>query len=247
MRGNQLMIIIIRHFIVQILFTCLLACLLTGLPMLASAEQNGLVDIKQEYKAFLHDFRFNPYVLKLALESYDCGIYYGHSGNPGILTIVDYQLPSYDKRLWVLNLYNHKVLYHTWVAHGAGSGTVDATTFSNTVNSEDSSIGLYETGVSYFGEWGYAMRLIGLERGYNSNALKRDIVMHGGKYVSKKSIQQYGMIGMSHGCFAVPVTLDRNIIDTLKDGSLIFAYYPNQSWLAHSSFLHCPILKHFHA
>lgn len=231
----------------RILFTRIITiCLLLLLPLSAMAESNGLVDIHQEYRAFKHYFRFNPHMLKLALESYDCGVSDGHTGNPNLLTIVDYQLPSYDKRLWVLDLSDHKVLYHTYVAHGAGSGTVDATTFSNQVNSYDSSIGLYETGVSYFGEWGYAMRLHGLERGFNSNAFKRDIVMHPGKYVSKKSIEEYGMIGMSHGCLAVPVTLDHDIINTLKGGSLIFAYYPNQKWLHHSAFLHCPILRKFH-
>jgi len=210
------------------------------------AKSNGLVDIHQEYNIFKHYFRFNPHVLELALESYDCGLYYGHTGNPGILTIVDYQLPSYDKRLWTLDLKKHKVLYHTWVAHGAGSGTVNATTFSNRLNSFDSSIGLYETGLSYSGEWGYSMHLRGLEHGFNSNALRRSIIMHPGNYVSKKCIKKHGMIGMSHGCFAVPVSLNRDIIDTLKDGSLLFVYYPSQNWLHHSAFLHCPILRKYH-
>ncbi len=224
----------------------LLLILLIMFPITGLAESNGLVNIKDSYHAFEKYFRFNPRMLKLALESYDCGVYYGHDGNPGILTIVDYQLPSYRKRLWVLDLNNQKILYHTWVAHGAGSGKIDATTFSNRVNSYDSSIGLYETGISYFGEWGYAMRVHGLERGFNNNAFVRDIVMHGGRYVSKKSIEEYGMIGMSHGCFAVPVTLDQDVINTLKGGSLIFAYYPSARWLHHSAYLHCPIIRKMH-
>jgi hypothetical protein len=227
------------------LFSWILLIVCFIMPWTVQAESNGLVNVHQEFNAFKHDFLFDPKLLKSALDAYDCGIAAGYSGNPYILTIVDYQLPSYDKRLWVLDLANHRVLYHTYVAHGAGSGKVDATHFSNKPSSQDSSIGLYDTGVSYFGAWGYAMRLYGLEPGYNSNAFRRDIVMHGGGYVSNRSIELHGMIGMSHGCFAVPVTLDHNIIDTLKDGSLIFAYYPDPWWLAHSHYLHCSVLHEF--
>ncbi len=216
-------------------------------PLSAEAESNGLVNINQEYRDFKNYFPSDPQVLKDALEAYDCGIAAGYSGRPYILTIVDYQLPSSDKRLWVLDLGTHHLLYHTYVAHGAGSGKVDATYFSNTPHSDASSIGLYETGVGYFGDWGYSMRLYGLERGYNNNAYRRAIVMHGGRYVSTQSVAEYGMIGMSDGCLAVPVTLDRSIIDTLKDGTLIFAYYPKSYWLATSRFLHCSTLKEFDA
>jgi len=230
----------------QICRFILLTWLMMIMPFCAYAEKNGLINIHKEFLIFKHAFKFNPKLLKLALEAYDCGIYYKDANSPGLLTIVDYQLPSYDKRLWVLDLYNNKILYHTWVAHGAGSGGVDAKTFSNIIDSYDSSLGLYKTGVSYFGEWGYAMRLKGLEPHFNGNVYRRHIVMHGGKYVSKKAIKKYGMIGMSHGCLAVPVTLDHDIIDTLRGGSLIFAYYPKKKWLRHSKFLHCPILRKMH-
>jgi len=207
------------------------------------AESNGLVNIHKEYRSFKGYFKYDPKVLYLALEAYDCGVASGHDHNAGLLTIVDYSLPSTRKRLWVLDLNRHKLLYHSYVAHGVGSGDMDATSFSNIPNSFKSSLGLYETGRNYFGEWGYAMRLHGLDKGLNNNAYKRDIVMHGGKYVSQREIQEYGMIGMSHGCFVVPVTLDHRIINRLKGGSLVFAYYPNQRWLKDSKYLHCPIIK----
>lgn len=215
------------------------------LPCSALAAPHGLVNIRTEYKAFRHDFAANPTVLSDALDAYDCGIARGDPDRHDILTIVDYALPSFDKRLWVLDLATHRLLFHTYVAHGAGSGKIYATDFSNRNNSDESSIGLYETGKSYNGEWGYAMRLYGLERGYNSNAFKRDIVMHGGSYVGSASVKKYGMIGMSDGCLAVPVRLDHQIINTLKNGSFIFAYYPNSYWLATSHFLHCRILRKY--
>lgn len=216
---------------------------LLSLPVSAQADTNSTVDINQEFNAFKKDFQSDPQVLTDALEAYDCGIASGDVAHPDILTVVDYSLPSFEKRLWVLDLADHQVLYYTYVAHGAGSGKVDATRFSNDPQSDESSIGLYETGNSYFGDWGYSMRLYGLEEFYNSNAFRRAIVMHGGKYVSNQSIMEYGMIGMSDGCLAVPINIDRSIIDTIKNGSLIFAYYPSSYWLATSRFLHCSILK----
>lgn len=213
-------------------------------PFITYAGSTDIVNIHQEFNAFKQYFPFNPALLKLALEAYNCAVVSGHCVQREILTIVDYQLPSYDKRLWVLNLRTHRLLYHTYVAHGAGSGIVTPTHFSNIMNSLDSSIGLYETGISYMGDYGYAMRLYGLDRGYNNNAYKRAIVFHGGDFVSDKSIEEHGMIGMTHGCFAVPSTLDYKIINTLKNGSLIFAYYPNPGWLSHSEFLHCSVLQH---
>lgn len=229
------------------MFQALTVLLLMFLSVIARAEHNslynkGLVSIDDEYRAFKNYFEFDPKVLKLALKAYDCGVAAGRSNKQGLLTIVDYQLPSNQKRLWVLNLYRHRLVYNTYVAHGAGSGKVDATFFSNTVNSLSSSIGLYETGSNYSGQWGYAMRLYGLEPGFNSNAFKRKIVMHGGKYVSQNSVNRYGMIGMSHGCIVVPQPLDHKLINTIKNGSLIFTYYPSYAWLYKSKYLHCPIL-----
>lgn len=217
------------------------------LPYSAQAEKHGLVNIQQEYQDLKQYFSFNPQLLKDALEAYDCGVATGHAGRPDILTIIDYQLPSSDKRLWVIDLARHRLLYNTYVAHGAGSGKADATYFSNSPRSKASSIGLYETGNSYNGDWGYAMRLYGLENGYNSNAYRRAIVMHGGRYVSMISVLEHGMIGMSDGCLAVPTTLDHSIINSVRDGTLIFAYYPKHYWLETSRFLHCSVLKTYSA
>ncbi|MFW5822897.1 MAG: murein L,D-transpeptidase catalytic domain-containing protein, partial [Tangfeifania sp.] len=39
-----------------------------------------------------------------------------------ILTVVDFSLPSTEKRLWVIDLSTNKVLFNDWVAHGKNSG-----------------------------------------------------------------------------------------------------------------------------
>lgn len=193
---------------------------------------------------YFHDKTgLNKQILKDAFNAYQCAVLHGYHHQKDLLTIIDFQLPDYRKRMWVLDLKNKKILFWTYVTHGSGSGWINAKRFSNTPNSYESSLGLYETGQSYYGEWGYSMRLHGLEKYFNSNAFARAIVLHSGDYVGKNVVKEYGRIGESHGCMVIPIKYDHSIINTLKGGSLIFAYYPEKNWLTHSQFLHCPIAQ----
>lgn len=141
-----------------------------------------------------------------------------------LLTIVDFSLPSSKKRLFVLDVDKGKVLYHTYVAHGRGSGELMAKTFSNIPESFQSSLGFYETSGTYTGKNGFSMKLKGLEKGINHKAEDRAIVVHGAPYVSEQFIHQKGFLGRSHGCPALPEKLNRPIIEKIKDGSLLFIY-----------------------
>ena len=154
-----------------------------------------------------------------------------------ILTVIDYSKPSYEKRLWVFDLKSNRMLYNTWVSHGKNSGAVNSTSFSNEVHSLQSSIGVFVTGETYFGNLGYSLRLNGLEPGINDNAYRRATVMHGARYVNADTIRRYGRIGNSWGCPAVSTELVRPIINTIKNNTVIFAYYPNRHWLSHSQYL----------
>ena len=78
-----------------------------------------------------------------------------------------------------------------------------------------------------------------LEPGFNDKAFDRDVVIHGADYVSNDFARVNGRIGRSHGCPAVPTAMARPVIDTLKDGQLLFIYYPDPQWLKTSSFIHC--------
>lgn len=178
----------------------------------------------------------DPKVLTLALDAYE------HAQKQGlddrsIITIVDYTLPSTKKRLWVIDLKDNNLLYNTLVTHGRSSGSLYARRFSNKFGSYESSIGLYLTGGTYYGHIGYAMRLYGLDKGYNDNAEKRAIVVHGAVYADPSFIAKYGRLGRSLGCFALPEKMYRPIIDTIKNGTLVFSYYPDESWLSHSKYL----------
>ncbi|MEJ0080302.1 MAG: murein L,D-transpeptidase catalytic domain family protein [Puia sp.] len=105
----------------------------------------------------------------------------------GILSIIDFSLPSYKKRLFILDLENGKLLFNTLVAHGRNSGQMIATKFSNRSRSFESSLGFYLTGETYNGQKGYSLRLLGIEQGINNNAYRRGIVVHGAAYVNEET------------------------------------------------------------
>ena len=81
------------------------------------------------------------------------------------------------------------------------------------------------------------MRLDGLEAGFNDNARSRNIVMHPSSYVDDEFIERHGRAGRSHGCPALDPDVSGNLIRTIKGGSLVFAYYPDPTWLERSTFL----------
>ena len=138
------------------------------------------------------------------------------------LAVIDFDLPSTEKRLWVLDLANNQVLFRTLVAHGNNSGQREATRFSNANNSHMSSLGFYVTGSTYVGKHGRSLRLSGQDEGFNSNAAARSIVVHGAEYVSEAVIKQTGRLGRSQGCPALPLDLYEPIIDTLQNGAALF-------------------------
>ena len=154
--------------------------------------------------------------------------------NQSVIAIVDFSQPSSQKRLYVLDMNNYKVLYNTLVAHARNSGRETASYFSNKPSSYKSSPGFYITGDTYTGSNGYSLRLDGIEKGINDNALSRAIVMHGADYVNESFIASKGYIGRSQGCPAVPLKNAKAIINTLKNGACLYIYTPDQKYLAHS-------------
>jgi hypothetical protein len=141
-----------------------------------------------------------------------------------VLTIIDFTLPSTAKRLWVIDMAAHRVLFNTLVAHGQGSGENYATRFSNRSGSHQSSLGRYLTGGTYMGGNGYSMFLDGLEPGVNDNARSRSVVVHGAAYANPSVIAHGGRLGRSWGCPALPLDEVRPVIDAIKDGSVLFIY-----------------------
>ena len=180
----------------------------------------------------------NAKVIALAVRASQCSLAQG-TAPVQRLAVIDYSLPSTEQRLWVFDLKQRKLLFHELVAHGRNSGENMAVKFSNQNESFATSLGLYRTQSSYVGQNGYSLRMEGLEPGFNDNAFDRAIVIHGAPYVSPVLARANGRIGRSLGCPAVRPAIAHKLIDSMKDGQLLFSYYPDQRWLKKSSYINC--------
>jgi hypothetical protein len=176
-------------------------------------------------------------VFEMALGAASCAVQSGAVDAPTTLTVIDYSRPSTEKRLWVYDLRTRELLYEELVAHGQGSGDNLPTKFSNEPETHRSSIGLFKTDDTYVGKNGYSLRLDGLDTGFNDRARERAIVMHGAPYVSQEFATQQGRLGRSWGCPALSSNVARQIIDRVKGTGLVFAYYPDRTWLQQSRYL----------
>ena len=210
----------------------LLACI----PAVASDE------VRVDPQTILNrTINLRPEVLELALEAYEQAVAGGHVRR-SILTIIDYELPSYQQRLWVIDMKVGRVLYQEWVAHGmgrprgSGGDMEEALSFSNERGTLKSCLGLFITAETYYGRHGYSLKLDGLEEGVNDNARERLIVLHSAHYVSEDRADDH-LIGRSWGCPAVRPGIGKVLIDSIKDGSVLWIYYPHEEWLEESEFL----------
>ena len=173
----------------------------------------------------------NREALAFALQAMRCAQVSGLGVDATRLAFIDYSRPSTEPRLWVFDLANNRLLFQEVVAHGRGSGENLAKVFSNASGSHASSLGLFLTRETYQGRNGYSLRMEGLEPGINDAALARAIVMHGAPYVDPHTAEKQGRLGRSFGCPAVREAVARGMIDVLKDGQFVFAYYPDAAWL----------------
>ena len=177
----------------------------------------------------------NKKVLKLALTAYKKASAKG-SVKKQVLTVIDYSLPSSKQRMWIFDVRKERLLYNTYVAHGQNSGMTIPNHFSNKPSSKATSLGTYVTRGTYMGSKGYSLNLQGLEKGFNDNAFSRRVVIHGAWYVEPDFIKKAGRAGRSWGCPSIAKTLAKPVINTIKGGSIVFAYYPDHNYLAHTGY-----------
>ncbi|MGB8193129.1 MAG: murein L,D-transpeptidase catalytic domain family protein [Chitinophagaceae bacterium] len=186
-----------------------------------SLEGRGLTK-----EAFQNAFKGYKHLLNLGLVK-----------KSNIISVADFSQSSRQKRLFILDVDSHEVIMQTYVAHGRGSGDEYARSFSNTPESHKSSLGFYLTKGTYSGQHGLSLVLDGLEKGFNNNAEARKIVIHGAGYIGDRHLQSNPFTGRSHGCPAVASKLSKNIIQTIKDGSVLFIYHPTNAYLEGSRIL----------
>jgi len=157
----------------------------------------------------------------------------GRIERAGLLAVADMDLPNTTPRLWVIDLKNGRVLHHSLVAHGRGSGFLRARRFSNEEKSAATSLGFYRTADTYDGIHGYSRRIEGLDKGQNNNAYDRYVVLHAADYASPQYIRQHGHLGFSRGCPALPPEQFKAIIGTVRVGSMLLISGPGlrSRWL----------------
>lgn len=154
-----------------------------------------------------------------------------------ILTIIDFSLSSKKERMWVMDMSKNKILYHTVVSHGRNTGNEFATKFSNKKNSKQSSLGFFITGETYFGKNGLSLFIDGMEKQFNSNARERYVVIHGAKYANPSAIKNLGRLGRSYGCPALPTAISQEIIDLIKNKSVLYIYSDDKTYAKNSKMI----------
>ncbi|MDB5236801.1 MAG: hypothetical protein JWR44_3794 [Hymenobacter sp.] len=174
-----------------------------------------------------------PQVLEQACVGYLTLHPTGRIERAGLLAVADMDLPNTIERLWVIDLKNARVLHRSLVAHGEGSGQLRARRFSDEEKSACTSLGFYRTAGTYDGIHGYSRRIEGLDKGQNANAFDRYVVLHAADYVSPKYVQQHGHLGYSRGCPALPPEQFKEIIATMRVGSMMLLSGPGLAsrWL----------------
>jgi L,D-transpeptidase catalytic domain len=194
-----------------------------------SAVIYGHMDLEKEglsEKAFEYAWRGYHNLLKK-----------GSIRKTSVLSICDFSQSSNSRRMYVIDVRHKRLLYRTYVAHGQNSGEEFAASFSNEQDSYKSSLGFYVTQTTYYGRNGLSLRLNGVDSGYNDQALKRKIVLHGSSYVGDQYMQNFGTIGTSLGCPALPAAISSRIIRTVRGGSCFFIYHPTQQYLDNSTII----------
>lgn len=198
-------------------------------------------------KAALHTYGLDRMVFFNAFKGYQYLLAKNQLANPAVLTIADYSQSAKNRRLYVIDMVAGKVLFNTFVSHGRGSGSEFASDFSNSQNSNKSSLGFMITAETYNGTAGYSLRLDGVEDGINNQVRARNVVMHGSRFVNYERIYERGTIGNSLGCPAIPLSDHRQVIDKIKGGSCLFIYsdvphYKRSSAILNADFV-WPVLK----
>ncbi|MFZ4463978.1 MAG: murein L,D-transpeptidase catalytic domain family protein [Bacteroidales bacterium] len=212
-------------------------------PLINTAGSGKLYLVSERKKDLytvlnLSTFGLSDQVFQLALKGYNKLAAEGKLNKQKFLTIVDFSQSSCKKRMYVIDIQNQTLLFNTLVAHGRNTGDEFAHDFSNKAGTLKSSLGFYVTKDQAIGSTvGLSLILQGVEKGFNDNALNREIIMHGADYATEDYILKNGRLGRSFGCPSLPPDLIKPVVDSIDKGTCLFIYYPDADYLAHSTLL----------
>ncbi len=210
-------------------------------------------------KCFLHNYGDASFSLRPASLSERCNNMAGSQRRIDInniehVVIVDYTLPSTQRRLFILDLkrLSRPFVETYFVSHGRyeapydnevlgiNRNTVrDARYFSNVSGSNASSSGFFITGHKYQGRWvgpggdKYSLIVHGISKSRNDRACDRAIVLHGNGWV-KETGESSGVGIMSDGCFMVDYNRVNSIIAKIRGGG--GTHHPNEARVGGSLF-----------
>lgn len=188
-------------------------------------KQTTAITTADQKKILASAPNLDPDALSHAAKGYDWALKHGNVKNHDVLTIIDFNKPSYEKRMWVIDLNTDKVMMNLYTTHGKNSGMTYAKKFSSRVNSDMTSLGVYETMNAYHGKHkGLSLRLKGLEKGINANAYSRTIVIHPAWYATPQFVKAHHRAGRSWGCFAIDPAKSTKLVNLIDQGSIIVAY-----------------------
>ena len=213
------------------------------LPVVNKAGSEIPVPVSEVKSDIYSDLKLATYglsndVFQLALTGYRKLEAAGQLENPGILTIVDFSQSSNNKRMYVIDFTEHKLVFNTLVAHGRNTGEEFAKYFSNELGTLKSSLGFYVTKNQVMGsKVGLSLIISGVEKGFNDNAISRQIIMHGAEYATEAFIKRNGRLGRSYGCPSLPPDLIKPVFKTIEKGSCLFIYNPDPVYLRNSALL----------
>ena len=228
----------------MIKFLFYLMILLT--PVLNNASSEIIYDINEDaeettdiYSALnLSELGLSHEVFQLALKGHNKLEAEGRLNNPDVLTIVDFSQTSKNKRMYVIDINQQKLLFNTLVGHGRNTGGEYGQHFSNENGTHKSSLGFYVTKNNNMGSSvGFSLIIEGIEKGFNDNAVSRQIILHGANYATEDFINKNGRLGRSFGCPALPPELIKPVVDVIENGSCLFIYYPDSNYLSKSPVL----------
>ena len=224
-----------------IFLLCILFLSLGSLEMNATSFLKSNIINFDDFKAYaeklyhvLDDADLDYNAFETALKGYLKLQEEGKIEENSFLTVIDMSMSANKNRFFLIDVTNQKIIHKSIVAHGRNSGGEFAKDFSNKIGSFKSSIGFYRTAETYSGKHGLSLRLDGLEFS-NNNARERAIVIHAADYVSAGFIKQNGRLGRSLGCPSLPKKDYNQIVHKIKNGSLLFIYYPQDNYLKKSS------------
>jgi hypothetical protein len=132
-----------------------------------------------------------------------------------ICFLVDMSLPANHKRFFVYDFSRDTILNSGLVAHGnCNQYWLQGRKYGNEIGCGCTSFGKYKIGNSYYGRFGLAFKLYGLER-TNSNAFKRYVVLHSHSCVPDKEVAEE--ICQSNGCPTVSPNFLKQLEPMIKN------------------------------